>query len=119
MCSRYIIITFYFHHTNHVIYSIRNTYLIALLDTTQLPTTVLPTTSTAPSTTPAVPKPRCQVPGWHTIQGREIYLSEVYSNAKTLSWFEADSKAEKVGGYLAEITSEEESKIFSEIKTCK
>ena len=93
--------------------------MIALLDTTQLPTTVLPTTSTAPSTTPAVPKPRCQVPGWHTIQGREIYLSEVYSNAKTLSWFEADSKAEKVGGYLAEITSEEESKIFSEIKTCK
>ena len=71
------------------------------------------------TTESTTPRPKCQVPGWHVIKGREIYLSEVYSDVKSLSWFEADSKAEAIGGYLAEITSEEESEVFNEIKECK
>ena len=79
--------------------------------------TPIPTTPTPISTTPKMPK--CHVPGWHVIEGREIYLSEVFGINKTLSWFEADAKAVSVGGYLAEINSEEETNLINEIKECK
>ena len=75
----------------------------------------IPTTS-EPTTTKT---PKCHVPGWHNINGHEIYLSEVYGYNKSLSWFEADAKSVTIGGYLAEINSQAESDIFNEIKECK
>jgi hypothetical protein len=80
--------------------------------------TISPTDVPLPKTT-SLPKPKCHVPGWHFIKGKEIYLSEIYRNDKTLSWFEADSKAESIGGYLAEITSKEETDLFNQIKECR
>lgn len=79
--------------------------------------TISPTDVPLPKTT-SLPKPKCHVPGWHFIKGKEIYLSKIYRNDKTLSWFEADSKAESIGGYLAEITSKEETDLLNQIKEC-
>ena len=59
------------------------------------------------------------MPGWNDIEGYEIYLGEIYARNTTLSWFEADAKAVEVGGYLAEITSEKETKIFQRVQECK
>ena len=56
------------------------------------------------------------MPGWVEISGRTFYLGEVHGGKKTFSWYEADAKATAVGGYLAEITSEDETKIIQEIK---
>ena len=87
------------------------------------PTTPAPITTLAPITTTSSPKPECQVPGWNAItvgdKTIEIYVSDTYGNDKTLSWFEADSMARDVGGYLAEITSEEETTLLNGIKKCK
>jgi len=80
-----------------------------------------PTIPPSPPTdepTTTTPKPKCHVPGWHFINGKEIYLSEIYRNDKTLSWYEADSKAGNIGGHLAEITSEEETDLFNQVKEC-
>ena len=72
-----------------------------------------PTPPSTPDTTTM--KPKCKVPGWNDIEGHEIYLGEIYARNTTLSWFEADAKAVEVGGYLAEITSEKETKIFQKV----
>ena len=83
----------------------------------------VPSTTPAPITTTSSPEPECQVPGWNTItvgdKTFEIYVSDTFGNDKTLSWFEADSMARDVGGYLAEITSEEETTLLNGIKKCK
>ena len=76
-----------------------------------------PTPPSTPDTTTM--KPKCKVPGWNDIEGHEIYLGEIYTRNTTLSWFEADAKAVEVGGYLAEITSEKETKIFQKVQECK
>ena len=88
--------------------------------TTPAPTAPTTPTPTTPSTTP---EPECQVPGWNTIavgdKSFEIYVSEIYGNEKSLSWFEADSMARDIGGYLAEITSAEETELLNGIKKCE
>ena len=79
------------------------------------------TKETTKPTTPE-PEPECQVPGWNTItvdgKSFEIYVSDRYGSEKTLSWFEADSMAKDVGGYLAEIKSAEETELIIGIKKC-
>ena len=45
-------------------------------------------------------------------------MSDRYGSEKTLSWFEADSMAKDIGGYLAEITSAEETELLNGIKKC-
>ena len=55
-------------------------------------------------------------PGWNTItvgdKSFDLYVSDRYGSEKTLSWFEADSMAKDVGGYLAEIKSAEETELI-------
>ena len=79
-----------------------------------------PTPTTEATTTE--PEPECQVPGWNSItvgdKSFDLYVSERYGSEKTLSWFEADSMAKDVGGYLAEITSAEETELLNGIKKC-
>ena len=87
-------------------------------------TTAEPITTPTPTTKPTTPEPEpeCQVPGWNTItvdgKSFDIYVSDRYGNEKTLSWFEADSMAKDVGGYLAEIKSAEETELIIGIKKC-
>jgi hypothetical protein len=65
----------------------------------------------------SVPVSRCRfrIPGWARISGRDYFLSEL----EKMTWFEAEAKALENDAYLAEIESEEENKIFEEIKDCK
>ena len=64
----------------------------------------------------SVPVSRCRfrIPGWARISGRDYFLSEL----EKMTWFEAEAKALENDAYLAEIESEEENKIFEEIKDC-